>query len=255
MWDIMRNLDMKEVGDIISNSITKKFKTTNKEKALFGFSGGLDSSTTAAVLKNALGKENVLGILMPEQGSGANQLAEKIGINYQEIPVLNLVDPSGLEGFCEDRIARGNFIARSRMAILYYLANCEDGLVIGTSNKSEIYTGYFTKFGDGASDFRPLADLYKTEVKELAKKLGVSEEVINKEPTAGFWEDQTDEDELGLTYSALDRILHSYLDLDLSEEELKQNFDYDEVERTLDLIKSTEHKRGAPEKVELTEAL
>ena len=248
----MRDINIKKTKKIITNSIQEKFKETQKEKAVVGLSGGLDSTTLAILLRKSLGKERVLGILIPEnEQPETEKLANEIGINYKIIKITEVINQEKLGTLCKDRMAEANLKARTRMMILYYAANCTDGLVVGTSNKSEFYTGYFTKYGDGASDYRPLADLYKTEVKKLAKEIGVPDRVINKKPSADLWEGQTDEKELGITYEDLDPILYSYIDLNYDKSELKTEFNSKKVEKVLKLFKNSEHKRKRPEKVKI----
>ena len=149
----------------------------------------------------------------------------------------------------ENKTASGNLMARIRMCLLYYHANLSNMLVAGTGNKSEILCGYFTKYGDGGCDFLPIGDLYKTQVRELAEYMGIPGAIMEKVPSAGLWHGQSDEEELGITYELLDKILIELHDNELEipgvSEKLK--IEKEVVERVEDLIKSSEHKRQMPE--------
>lgn len=203
---------MRELIDPISDWIKEKVEEAGKKGVILGLSGGLDSTITAFLCKKALGPKRVLGLIMPchsePETLGDVRITEKfLQIPTQHIDLSAVYDtllsilPEG------DKIACANLKVRLRMATLYYFANKLDYLVVGTSNKSEYCVGYFTKYGDGAVDLMPLADIYKTELRKLAEYLHVPEEIINKPPSADLWEGQTDEGELGITYKELDEIL------------------------------------------------
>jgi NAD+ synthase len=185
---------------------------------IVGMSGGVDSSVTVVLAVKALGKDRVVGLYLPEAETlnlqdtrDAKELAEHLGITFHQVDLseplktlysaIPIFNPS-------DRMTNGNLKARTRMATLYYFANKLRLIVLGTSNKSEMSMGYFTKYGDGASDLAPLADLYKTQVYQLASHLNIPDKIINKKPTAGLWPGQLDEVELGVEYRILDLILH-----------------------------------------------
>ncbi|MCL2063617.1 MAG: NAD+ synthase [Candidatus Cloacimonetes bacterium] len=229
----MRFLNIYEEIRIIKNFIVDTVKNAGFEKVILGLSGGLDSAVVAALCKIALGENSVLGVMMPYKNSHpdslkhAKQVSELLGISYEIITISDIVDsyffnnktqisddsPPESKTEIEVGLLRlGNFMARTRMSILYDLSSKNKALVVGTSNKSEIFTGYCTQYGDSACAFEPIAHLYKTEVKALAEKLDIPLEIINKEPTADLWEGQTDEQELGISYPILDTILYSILD-------------------------------------------
>lgn len=178
------------------------------KKAIIGISGGLDSAVVAALCSRALGKENVFGVLMPygdQDTKGAKFVSDYLGIDYREINIKDIVDKFD---FLElDKISKGNVKARVRMTVLYSFANQLNGLVIGTSNKSEIETGYITKYGDGGVDIESIGDLYKTEVFKMAKLLKIPEKIIKKKPSAELYDGQTDEGEIGASYTEIDAIL------------------------------------------------
>lgn len=183
-----------------------------------GMSGGLDSSVTAALCARALGGKRTLGFCLPEAETrsprsmhDAKEVARKFGIRFKTLDITDLVQgaasllhPSKKR---ESAISHGNLKARLRAMILYYHANTSRALVVGTGDKSEIMLGYFTKYGDGACDIQPIADLYKSSVRDLARHLGLPRRIFSKPSSPELWPGQTAEDELGLPYSKLDSIL------------------------------------------------
>ncbi len=247
---------IEKIIDFIRETVEK----ANANGVVIGLSGGIDSSTTAFLCVKALGKDKVLGIIMPERDTkkedieDAIKVAEILGIKYIIADITDVLKAFGAGGYVPtkefDKIADGNLKARVRMCILYYYANKYNLLVVGTANKSEIYVGYGTKHGDIACDFMPIAHLFKTEVRELAKKLNVPEEIINKKPSAGLWKGQTDEEELGISYDELDKILKLY-EKGMSKEEISKelNIDFDKVNHVFMLIEKNKHKREPPKKL------
>lgn len=177
---------------------------------MIGMSGGLDSSVCAALITRAT--ENSLGLILPIQSEvqdldDAAQTATVLGIPIEYVDLTSIYGHliKLLPG--SDQLVLGNIKARLRMVVLYYYANLKKYLVCGTGNKTELTLGYFTKYGDGACDILPLGDLYKYEVREIARKLGVPEKIIEKVPSAGLWQEQTDEEEIGFSYEDMDRAL------------------------------------------------
>ncbi|AIJ05099.1 NAD+ synthetase [Methanocaldococcus bathoardescens] len=248
---------MEEIVEKITNFIKEKVEEAKANGVVIGLSGGIDSSVTAYLCVKALGKDKVLGIIMPEKNTNpkdvehAKMVAENLGIKYIISDITDILKAFGAGGYVPtkefDKIADGNLKARIRMCILYYFANKYNLLVVGTSNKTEIYVGYGTKHGDIACDIRPIGNLFKTEVRELAKYLGVPKEIIEKPPSAGLWEGQTDEEELGIKYETLDKILKLYEKGKSAEEISKElNIPLEDVEHVFDLIKKNEHKRTLP---------
>ncbi len=186
--------------------------------AVIGMSGGLDSSVVAVLSKRAF-PESMLGVIMPcysiqEDKEHALAVATKFSIPTKVVVLNSVLDvlrkalpPSDKTESSASRLAKVNLKVRLRMLILYYFANQLKYMVVGSSNRSELATGYFTKYGDGGVDIVPLGNLVKRQVRELASFLGVPQEIINKPPSAGLWSGQTDEDELGFTYEEIDHYL------------------------------------------------
>jgi NAD+ synthase len=196
--------------------IRTQVKSAGAKGVVVGLSGGVDSAVVAALCVRALGKSRVLALLMNEDWQAslqAEKYAERLGIEYKSVGITPILRSFALAGGKPgSKLAGANLRPRTRMALLYYFANSLGLLVVGTGNKSELLTGYFTKYGDGGVDFLPIGDLYKTQVRELAVYLGVPDPIIRAPPTAGLWRGQTDEGELGVTYAVLDKLLHEMND-------------------------------------------
>ncbi|ASJ01970.1 NAD(+) synthetase [Thermococcus profundus] len=249
----MRKLDYEKVIEILTGFISEKVNEAGADGVVLGISGGVDSATVAYLAAKALGKEKVLGLIMPyyenRDVDDARLVCESLGIEYKIINIQPIVDAFASQlGFQPDSRSLGNIMARTRMILLYAHANQLNCLVLGTSNRSEFLVGYFTKWGDGASDYAPLINLYKTEVWEIAKLLGVPERIIQKKPTAGLWEGQTDEDELGISYRLLDEILWRLVDLEMPKDRIagELGVGVEKVEHVERLVRGSEHKRRLP---------
>ena len=245
--------ELKNKTDKLVNFVKDMVKNANANGVVLGLSGGIDSSLVATLCVRALGKDKVLGIIMPEKNSNpmdkehAELIAKKLGIKYIVSDITDILKAFGAGGYVPtkefDKLADGNLKPRIRMCILYYFANKNNLLVAGTSNKSEIYMGYGTKYGDLGSDFLLIGNLFKTEVRELAKYLDVPDEIINKAPSAGLWEGQTDEAELGITYELLDKILmriENNMDKETISKEL--NIPISKIDDILKRIELNKHK-------------
>ncbi len=215
--------------------------------AIIGVSGGIDSAVVLGLLSRAILMGKIYAILLPygdQNISDATEVCDRFNINnriiYDIKPLLNPLLQK-IPGFGCDKVVKGNIIARFRMLILYAFSNNFNGLVIGTTNKSEYEVGYYTKWGDGAVDCEPIADIYKTDIYPLAEYLGVPQTILDKEPSAELWEGQTDEKELGISYLQLDLVLHSS----------NKNFfsigtNIKEVITVNQLIKESKHKKQQP---------
>lgn len=198
----------------IIKGIKDYFKKNSYKKAVIGLSGGIDSSLSAYLIAKAIGNNSLFGILMPEIGltqkssiDHAIKIANIIKIRYTIQPINEFLKPFNKLKWEQNKIAAMNTKARIRANILYNYANANNALVVGTSNKSEILLGYFTKYGDGAADIEVIGDLYKTDVYKLAKFLKLPKEIIEKQPTAELYHGHTDEAELGASYEEIDKIL------------------------------------------------
>ncbi|HMS66466.1 MAG TPA: NAD+ synthase [Ignavibacteria bacterium] len=225
------------------------------KKAVIGLSGGIDSAVSAYLSVKALGKENVTCILMPYKSSSKESITDAMKViddlqpNWKKIEITEMVD--SFEKAVNDKnitkVRLGNIMARVRMILLYDESAKENALVIGTSNKTEILLGYSTIFGDSACAINPIGDLYKTQLIELAKYIGVPESIIEKKPSADLWEGQTDEDEFGFTYEKVDKYLFNKIDERKSDEELlKSGFDKKFTDRVNSLIIKSQFKRLTP---------
>ncbi|MFB6236550.1 MAG: NAD+ synthase [Halopenitus sp.] len=223
---------------------------------VLGISGGLDSAVAATLAVEAVGPSRVTGIVMPgepsdpENMADARKLCAALDIDHYEIDIAPLVeDFSDAIPHDLDTVALGNVRARTRMVLWYADANAEDRLVLGADNRAEVLLGYFTKHGDNGVDVSALGDLYKTEVASLAQYIDLSSRFIEKTPTAGLWEGQTDEGEIGVRYAVVDDVLRHVVDRGHSIDETvtKTGYDREDVERVVELHRDSEHKRSPPE--------
>ncbi len=203
--------------EVIKKFIQEKVNEAHTEGVVIGVSGGLDSAVVFKICSLIFPKDKISPVFLPESttpdqdAKDAYLMAKELGIPLLKIRIDDIMISylERIENLDTTPLAIGNLKARVRMNLLYLIANSLNRLVIGTSNKSELLLGYFTKFGDGGSDVAPLGDLYKTQVRHLAKHLAIPAQIISKPPTAGLIKDQTDEDELGLNYATLDKILYA----------------------------------------------
>jgi len=226
--------------------IKKQVKDACAEGIVMGLSGGIDSAVVCALAKEAVGKKNVLGLLMPCHShprdiKDAQLVARKLGVKTRVVDLTKVYD-SFLKVLPQAKpLAKANLRPRLRMATLYYFANKFNYLVSGTGNKSEIMAGYFTKYGDGGVDILPIADLLKRDVRKLAQELDIPESIIVKAPTAGLWPGQTDEGEMGISYNELDDILYRL------EHKKIQVAKKDKIAKVKRMIARSRHKRCMPE--------
>ncbi|MFW6295465.1 MAG: NAD(+) synthase [Halanaerobium sp.] len=225
----MLDRDYKEIENNLVDWIRKKVNDAGCQGAVIGLSGGIDSSVTSLLCQKAF-PENTLGIIMPCQSNPEDRVdavkhAEKFGIKYKEIDLgdtynqflqtiensdpeieLNeIINKDNLDSASGSlKLALANMKPRLRMTLLYYYANLNNYLVVGTDNRSELKLGYFTKYGDGGIDIAPLGNLVKLEVRGLAREMGIDQKIITKTPSAGLWDGQSDQDEIGLSYREID---------------------------------------------------
>jgi NAD+ synthase len=203
---------------VLVEFLRRELARTGHKKAVLNLSGGVDSSLSCFLAAEAIGGENVLALLLPYRTSApdstehAQQVAELVHVHTKIIDITAMVDPY-LELFADmTDVRRGNVMARMRMIVLYDHSVLWNGLPIGTSNKTELLLGYGTIFGDMASAINPLGDLYKTQLRQLARAVGVPGAIVQKAPSADLWAGQTDEGELGFTYAEVDKLLYLLVD-------------------------------------------
>jgi NAD+ synthase len=240
--------DYKKISKKIEKFISAYISKSSAKGLVIGLSGGLDSSV--ALKLNALGRSNVLGLVMPsdttprEDTAHAIDLAKDLRIRYHIIDIHPLIQKFE-EILPEDKEARGNLMARIRMSLLYYYAGINGYLVVGTSDKSEVQIGYFSKFGDGAADIMPIAGLYKTQVRALAQYLGIPAAIVQKKSSPRLWKNHLAEEEIGMDYDMIDQILHLLVDkkIKLKDATRKLGVPAKHVNKVKDMIEKSLHKR------------
>ncbi len=246
-------LDWKKATEVITGFIRGMVAGSRTNGVVVGLSGGIDSTVVAYLSVKALGKDSVYGLIMPDSSvtpeedvRDAKGVATNLGIRYWYRDISDIVEVYKRSNFfIQDKIAIGNLRARIRMSLLYYLANSRNLLVIGTGDRSEILIGYFTKYGDGGVDFLPIGDLYKTQVRWLGEWLGVPEHIVRKPSSPQLWKGHKAEEEIGISYSKIDLILHAIFDLRMDVQEVRGMFGED-VDRILELHSKSAHKRAMP---------
>jgi len=241
------------VEKLIVRFIKEEFSKHNFKVGILGLSGGLDSSVCAFLSAKALGPINIIGLIMPYKETfskdvkDAEDIAFHLGISFRVIDISPMVDAYYVNYPTKNRILKGNKMARERMSILYDVSARESALILGTSNKTELLLGYGTIHGDMACAINPLGDLYKTQIRQLARHLKIPKKILNKKPTAGLWPGQTDEGELGLAYTRIDKILYQLVDLKKPKKEvISSGFPKQDIEKIMKLIKGSEFKRKMP---------
>jgi len=232
-------INPEEVSTIIKDFIRTYVKNSGCNGVVIGLSGGVDSAVVACLCKETLGKKNTRCVFLPNETTPELDLkhlaliVKKLGLSYKKEEITSVVEEISKHCVIKpDKFALANIKARVRMILLFEYANMTKSLVCGTSNKSEILVGYFTKYGDGGADIQPIGDLYKTQVWELAKYLKIPQAIISKPPTAGLWKGQTDEKELKMSYKNLDVVLAG----------LEQKIDFDEMAKIAG-VKASEVER------------
>ncbi len=252
------DIDLQYAVERITNFIKEYLAKSKAKGYVIGLSGGIDSSTTLALLVKAVGSEKITGLIMPFKGitpeediNDALDLANSFNVKHHIICINSIFEAfkSIIPYFDEqDRISNGNLMARTRMILLYYYANKYNYLVVGTGDKSEILLGYFTKGGDGMVDILPIGDLYKTQVRKVAKYLGLPERIVTKPSSPRLWAGQIAEQELGISYETIDLVLYSLFDLRLSMDEIaeKTGISKSVIQAIYERVISSQHKRSLP---------
>jgi NAD+ synthase len=239
---------LERIANAITKFIFEQIRERNSNGIAVGLSGGIDSSVVAHLSVMALGRRSVLGVILPESNitpeedlNDAKALVDKLGIEHIVIEI-DPIKAQFMTVLPDDSVAQGNLAARIRMCILYYYAALKHLLVAGTADKSEMKLGYYTKHGDGAADIFPIADLYKTEVRQLASYLRISPSIINKKSRPGLWHGHTAEEEIGLSYENIDNILQRMDTNSLGTSEYSR----DDVRKVSHMVEKNRHKRERP---------
>lgn len=237
----------------ITRFIRKEITRSGFTRGVLGLSGGVDSSLVAYLAAAALGPENVLAVRMPYQTSAqsslddAQRVIDALGIRHETVEITPMVEPLFEASPGIDATRKGNIMARQRMIVLFDRSMAERALVVGTSNKTEWLLGYTTLYGDSAAAIQPIGDLYKYQVRQLARALGVPQQIIDKAPSADLWPGQTDEGELGFTYDQADQVLYLLIDRHYRVGEVvERGFPRALVERVWRTVKGTQYKRELP---------
>lgn len=249
--DLTINTDL--ARQILTGFIRSEITRAGFEHAVVGLSGGLDSALSCFLAAEALSPENVLAVRMPYKTSSADsldhaqQVIDATGVRALTIPITEMADPLIARFPAMSQLRKGNIMARARMIVLYDQSADFQAIVVGTSNKTEMLLGYSTLFGDSASGINPLGDLYKTQVRQLSRAVGVPEAIVAKPPTADLWQGQTDEADLGFTYDDVDRLLYLLVDQRYSPEDcVAAGFAQAFVDAVVTRIRRNQYKRMLP---------
>ncbi len=245
----IKNQDYASITESIEKFLSKQIEKNHAKGVILGLSGGIDSAVLAYICKRKL-KEKTLALIMPDtsitptETEDALKMISLTGIEHKLIDVKPIVNEYTMYLEPNEK-ARGNLRARIRTNILYYYANSKNYLVLGSSDKSEHLIGYFTKFGDGASDLTPIISLYKLQVREIAKYLGVPDNIISKKSSPHLWKDHEAEEELGVSYEEIDSILYCLFEKKLSVDETAKTTQMEKsiVKKIYELNINSEHKR------------
>ncbi len=248
MLDINFNFAQKAIESFILDYVKKN----GFNRVVLGLSGGLDSAIVLKLCSNALGNENVFALMLPYKVSDkkniedAKNLCSLLKIKNELIEITPMIDSYFNIKPAVNKMQLGNKCARERMSILYDYSEREKAIVVGTSNKSELLIGYSTIYGDSASAFMPIGDLYKTQIFEFARFLDIPKEIVEKKPSADLWKGQNDEEEIGLSYKELDEILYQGVDLLMPQEDLCLKYGEEKVKRIFGMIRKSQFKRTMP---------
>jgi len=251
--EINLSIDTDLVRKILTGFIRSEITRVGFERAVVNLSGGIDSAVSCALAAEALGPQNVLAVRLPYKSSApdsmehAQMLIDQLGVQSVTIPITEMVDPLIAREPEMSGVRKGNIMARARMIVAYDQSEAFQGLVVGTGNKTEILLGYTTLYGDSACALNPIGDLYKTQVRLLARALAIPDVILDKPPTADLWAGQTDEGELGFTYEQADKLLFLLVDQRYRPEEcVEAGFDEQFVRKVVERIRRNQFKRILP---------
>ncbi len=246
-------VNVKLLRRILVGFIREEVHKVGLKQAVLGLSGGIDSALVVCLAAEALGPANVHAYCMPyrtsnpESEAHARQMAVQLGIDYQVIEITPMIDAYYSRFPDADNMRRGNKMARERMTILFDQSAVQAALVLGTSNKTELLLGYGTLYGDMASALNPIGDIYKSQVWQLSEEMGVPRPIIDKKPSADLWAGQTDEQELGFTYRAVDELLYQMVDLRCTHAELvARGFEPAFIDQIYQKVQNSHFKRRLP---------
>ena len=246
-------INSKLVKNLLVRFIREETQKVGYKRLVVGLSGGVDSALSAVLASEAVGKENLLCVILPYKSSSSDSLedakllAHKFGLTTETVDITSGADPLILREREMSRVRLGNILARIRMIILYDISARDKALVLGTSNKTELLLGYGTLFGDMAHAINPIGDLYKTQVWQLGKYLGLPDRILEKKPSADLWAGQTDEGEIGYTYKVMDEVLYLLVDQKMKiDEVIEAGFSPKIVGDLHSKIVSSQFKRRPP---------
>ena len=251
MADLTINTDV--ARRILTGFIRSEVTRVGYSRAVVGLSGGIDSALSCALAVEALGAENVLAVRMPYKNSSrdslehAQLLIDQLQVPNKTVDITDMVEPLFALDSGITKLRKGNIMARERMIVLYDQSEVFKGLVIGTSNKTEILLGYSTQWGDSASAINPIGDLYKAQVRQLSRAMNIPAPILEKAPSADLWDGQTDEGELGFTYEQADQLLYLLVDQRYSPQEcVEAGFDEKFVSLMINRVRRNQFKRMLP---------
>ena len=252
---MQKDIDLNDKLEKIKHFISTRLDKSGLTGFVIGLSGGIDSALSAVLAVEAVGKDKVLGLIMPYRTSSDNsendamELIKKTGIEYRKVDISPMIDAYYDKIDENNRLRAGNKMARERMSILFDIAFKTGRLVLGTGNRTEICLGYTTWYGDSACSINPIGELYKTEVRQMSKALGIPDQIITKAPSADLWAGQTDELEIGVLYEQIDLILKSIVDDGIRSKSELNNLGYNEndIRQVIMLLNKNAFKRSLPE--------
>jgi NAD+ synthase len=251
--DLTLSINTDLAQEILMGFIKSEITRIGMSHALVGLSGGIDSALSLVLAAKALGPKNVLAVRMPYRESNtdslehAQLLIDQVGVQSKTIEITDMVEPLFKLDPEISKMRKGNIMARERMIVLYDQSEVFKGLVIGTSNKTEILLGYTTLFGDSANAINPIGDLYKTQVRQLSKALNIPAPIVDKPPSADLWAGQTDENELGFSYEDVDKLLYLLVDQRYSPQDaVEAGIDEKFVSTVISRVRRNQFKRMQP---------